>query len=226
MCHEALGYQRCKALLSFHVLTGCDQTGRFSGKSKSTWWSAFLSAAPETLHTFSRLGIGEDLPSTETLEQLEKFVVALYGGPKIKRSISTLADLRWYLFSRYQHEADKLPPTFAALKYQIYRAHFVTMVLRRSHLPLQKLPPVTNFGWEVVDELLTPVMTDQLPTPITLLEMSACSCQTKCLTRRCKCYKNGFVCTDMCKCNNCLNSDDANDNSKNFVVDSSDEDMC
>ena len=37
-CYEAVDPSRVKALLGFHTFTGCDQTGRFSGKSKTFWW--------------------------------------------------------------------------------------------------------------------------------------------------------------------------------------------
>ena len=33
-CYEAVGPRRAKALLGFHAITGCDQTGRFNGKTK------------------------------------------------------------------------------------------------------------------------------------------------------------------------------------------------
>ena len=36
-CVEAIGSDHAKAILGFHVFTGCDQTGRFNGKSKSSW---------------------------------------------------------------------------------------------------------------------------------------------------------------------------------------------
>jgi len=41
-CFENLGLKKSKAVLGFHVLTGCDQIGRFSGKAKLTWWKEFL----------------------------------------------------------------------------------------------------------------------------------------------------------------------------------------
>ena len=35
--YKTIGLVRATALLGFHALTGCDQTGRFSGKTKSFW---------------------------------------------------------------------------------------------------------------------------------------------------------------------------------------------
>ena len=79
-CYESLGPKRTEALLAFHVFTGCDQTSRFCGKSKSSWWKNFMKAHNEVLNVFKNLGIGADLPTFETLESLEGFVVELYGG--------------------------------------------------------------------------------------------------------------------------------------------------
>ena len=61
-CYESLGPKRSEALLAFHVFTGCDQTGRFCGKSKSSWWKNFMKADNEELNVFTNLGIGEDFP--------------------------------------------------------------------------------------------------------------------------------------------------------------------
>ena len=42
-----------------------------------------------------------------------------------------------------------------------------------------------------------PIMTDELPTPLALIELSVCSCKTNCCSNRC--HKNTLICTDMCK---------------------------
>ena len=206
-CYESLGPKRSEALLAFHVFTGCDQTGRFCGKSKSNWWKNFMKTDNDVLNAFAHLGIGEDLPTLETLASLEEFVVELYAGSNRSKSITSLADLRWHLFSKYQTEAEKLPPTFGALKYKIFRTHFVTMVLRRSHLAIQNLPPAQNYGWERSNQALVPMLTDNLPAPLALIELSSCSCKSSCTNNRCKCRKNGFICTDMCKCTECKNNE-------------------
>ena len=39
---EQLGPQICKAILGFHAITGCDQTGKFFGISKLSCWKAFV----------------------------------------------------------------------------------------------------------------------------------------------------------------------------------------
>ena len=54
---------------------------------------------------------------------------------------------------------------------------------------------------------LDPIMTDNLPAPLALIELSIYNCKGGCSTRRCKCFKNSLVCTDMCKCSACNNGD-------------------
>ena len=55
-CYEAIGPKHARALLGLHTLTGCDQTGRFSSKSKSFWWKQFLEADTDSLNALSELG--------------------------------------------------------------------------------------------------------------------------------------------------------------------------
>ena len=43
-------------------------------------------------------------------------------------------------------------------------------------------------------------MTDNLPAPLALIELSVYGCNGDCSTQRRKCFKNNLVCTDMCKC--------------------------
>ena len=52
----AIGPNRAEALLGFHTLTGCDQTGKFNGKSKSFWWKNFMEADTQFLDALSMLG--------------------------------------------------------------------------------------------------------------------------------------------------------------------------
>ena len=228
ICFEALGPLRSNSILGFHVFTGCDQIGRFNGKSKSSCWNTFMKTDEDVLLSFLKLGNNEDLPNLETLENLERFVVQLYGGSNYpNKDITHLAELRWHLFSKFQQDAEKLPPTMSALKYKVFRAHYVSMTLRKSHVSLQRLPPAINYGWENNNGVLVPIMTDNLPAPLALIELSVCGCQSDCCTDRCKCRKNKLVCTDMCKCNGCENSLEAYDNDDDdfdYNSDNSDED--
>ena len=55
------------------------------------------------------LGRDEHLPKLDVLEALERWIVIAYGGNKRPDTINTIPQLRWYLFSKSQLEAEKLP---------------------------------------------------------------------------------------------------------------------
>ena len=119
-CFEALGSKRAEAILGFHVLTGCDQIGRFSGKSKSSWWQEFLKCNEDALIALAKLGDEEVLPSFSTLDNIERLVVAVYGEKKKSENIERLVRLCWYFFSKFQSDAPQLPSVMSALKYKIF----------------------------------------------------------------------------------------------------------
>ena len=50
-------------------------------------------------------------------------------------------------------------------------------------------------------------MTDKLPAPVSVIEMSVCTCNTGFANQRCKFRKNKLVCTEMCQCSDCENED-------------------
>ena len=100
-CYEAIGHLRASSFLGFHTFTGCDQTGKFRGKSKSTWWKSFMESNSKTLNALSLLGSSESLPTLDVLDELESFVVQTYIGDKCPEHINTISELRWYQFSKF-----------------------------------------------------------------------------------------------------------------------------
>ena len=86
---------------------------------------------------------------------------------------------------KYQLESEKLPPTPSALKFKIHRSHYVCLIWQSS-MSKPNLPDPNMYGWETAENGLLPVTTDALPAPKAVLEMSVCSCKTKCSTNRCK----------------------------------------
>ena len=59
--------------------------------------------------------------SEETESILEKFVCSAYSPKGV--NITLLPDLRWHLFCKNMAESERLPPTIAALRQHIMRAH-------------------------------------------------------------------------------------------------------
>ena len=54
-----------------------------------------------------------------------------------------------------------------------------------------------KYGWEFSNGLLVPIITDNLLTPLGLVEISSCGCKKECFSSRCKCFKNNFVSKDL-----------------------------
>ena len=172
-------------------------------------WETYLASSPSTLQTFANLGMK---PLDENIEKhLTEFVLQLYMKSRAKR-VATLGALRWYLFSKNQTESNKLPPTRKALQQMMMRAHFTAMQWKSSHLQHPNLPDPNNYGWkwDLNREIFDPVMTTNPPAPESTIELTACGCKTGCKSDRCRCRKNKFVCTEMCRCKECENTENDN----------------
>lgn len=137
------------------------------------------------------------------------WVVYIFYFQAIKRfclDLTNLSKLRWLLFSKYQYKATQLPPIMGALNYKIFRSHYAYMILKKSHVSKQKLPSLERYSWELNGTSLDPIMIDNLPAPLALTELCICNCKGNCSTRKCQCFKNSLLCTDMFKCSRCNKS--------------------
>ena len=119
---QALGEAKTAALPAFHALSGADNTGCFSGHVKPLCWKAFLNDDEDIVGEMAKLGTAPTT-SDETMKAIEKFVCKLYVT---KKSLSTVKDLRRWLFRKKQSE--RLPPTQGALREAVLRAHYQVTV--------------------------------------------------------------------------------------------------
>jgi len=104
----ALGTLKASALPGFHALSGSDTTGSLVGKGKLTCnWKPFISSDDKTLRAFASLGTTETV-SENVASLLESFLCRVYHS---ETKYTTLAELRWWMFSTKQTLGDKLPPT-------------------------------------------------------------------------------------------------------------------
>ena len=117
---QALGPARTAALPGFHAWSGADITGSFACKGKLGCWKAFLEADEDSVTALANLGTTVQ-PTSSTIAAIEKLVCQLYQP---KMHISRVKDMRWFLFRKKQAQSEKLPPTQAALKEAILRAHY------------------------------------------------------------------------------------------------------
>ena len=75
-----------------------------------------------------------------------------YIGNRRPDPIQTIPQLRWYMFLKFQCEISNLPPTTAALKYDIFRCHYMTLAPCQSLCSLQNLTSLMNYHWESSSE--------------------------------------------------------------------------
>ena len=93
------------------------------------------------------------------------------------------------------------PPTEIDLSYRVIQAYYT----RCKSSTTNGFSSPKRCGWELNGTSLDPVMTNSLPAPLALIELSICNRKGDCSTRRCKCFKNSLVCTYMSKCSACNN---------------------
>ena len=60
------------------------------------------------------------------------------------------------------------------------------LLCQKNYLPL-----FLNYGWETVENNITPTATENSPT-LALIELSVCGCKTGCKTNHCKGSKKDF----------------------------------
>ena len=122
--------------------------------------------------------------------------------PKRPLTISNIGELRWYMFSKFQYESEKLPPTKSTLREKILRSHYTSLVWKSAHLPSPVLPDPKEFGWtwNSSEKSYESIMTKKLAAPASVIELCMCKCKTSCTSLRCMCKKDSMLCTEMCLC--------------------------
>ena len=148
---QALGPAKTAVLPAFHALSGADNTGSFSGKGKLICWKVFEKADESVTYALADLW-------EATLPVNEKFVCQLYLP---KTSITTVKELRWFLFRKKQAQSDRLPPTQAALYQAILRdyemmkwernekAHYEMMMWKSNAVTNSEMLLSQNYGWQM-----------------------------------------------------------------------------
>ncbi len=75
--------------------------------------------------------------SQEVKDELEKFVRSRYCPKDVR--ISSIPDLRWYLFCKQLAESNKLPPTLGALEAHINRVRLQSRVWCQATVMQQQI---------------------------------------------------------------------------------------
>ena len=116
----------------------------------------------------------------------------------------SLANLRHSVFIK-KIESPKiksLPPTDEAALQHVRRARLQVIIWRTAG---QQSPPdtdITQFGWSIEKNVLTPVAAISVIAPPAVLQSVACNCKSSlpCSSQRCSCHASALSCTSYCKC--------------------------
>ena len=113
-------------LLGFHAFTVCDLTGRFSGFLKATYFNTFLKSNSFVHKVLVSLGNNGDGLKEKIIDGLT-FVLDLYQSER-PSNINTFGLSLWYLFSKFQYDSGKLPPTSL-----LFVSRYIKVILCATH---------------------------------------------------------------------------------------------
>ena len=197
---DILGKEICQYLLFLHAFTGSDTTSRIYGVGKKAMLQKIINhdrLLTDCAKVFSLPHQSENLISSNG----SMAMLAIFNAKKD----DTLSSLRYKLLckkisnSKTFVKPERLPPTTDACKYHSLRVYFQVMVWMGLNGEMDPL----DWGWEVQDQKLLPIMTDEVPAPNTLLQMIHCNCSGGCSSLKCTCKKNGIACSIACgQCQN------------------------
>ena len=111
------GREKCRAIIPFDALSGCDTTSTFFGKSKkSAWktWNIYPDVTNKFLHINDNTFQEINLPSPQFVV-LQRFVVLMYDKTSVWESTNEARRL----FSKKNKSIENLPPTEDALQQHI-----------------------------------------------------------------------------------------------------------
>eukprot|EP00794_Sanderia_malayensis_P021193 gene21193-23274_t len=145
---EALGEEKCSALLYWHAFTGCDTVSSFAGKEKTSAWQCWK-AYPGATETLQRLSDSPETISEGDLTQLQRFVILMYDRSSSRTDVN---DCRRHLFTKKSRPIDVIPSTKDALHQHSLRAAYQAgYVWGQSCEKVQALPDPTFWGWKKID---------------------------------------------------------------------------
>ena len=183
---EVLGRDVCEALLGFHALTGCDQTGNFYRHSKLNCWQTFVSSPSDVIMTFQNLGVEEltsDICDGFVLQRKAKHDQQPFWTEMVFIfEISNRADTA----SSYN---ESIRASYPGGTFHHFSMEVITHCLTKSSWSMW----LCDFGWKS-DDVYQPILTTNLPAPESILELSSCKCKIGRNSGRCRCHKNSLVC--------------------------------
>ncbi|CAL4240631.1 unnamed protein product [Meganyctiphanes norvegica] len=97
-----------------------------------------------------------------------------------------------------KNNPDALPPTRDALYLHVKRAYYHSLIWKMANCPRPILPDPAEWGWEMTDIGLKPILMIKNGIPESALKFISCNCTTNCRNNRCGCRKANLPCTLYC----------------------------
>ena len=194
--YHVIGPVKTKGIIFFHTFTGCDTVSAFRNKGKKTAWQTW-DIFPEASLIFSKLSQYPPVLTDSDLEILEQFVVLLYDRSSAAVSVD---EARLEMFARKQRPYEAIPPTRAALLQHTKRAAFQAGCIWGQATQCQpEAESPADWGWKKIGEQWGLFWTANAPVAQSCEQLAKCGCKSEC-RGRCKCFRLGFTCTELCNC--------------------------
>ena len=169
----------------------------FVGRGTKTCWDIWKKF-PSVTEAFVELFQQSTEISDKVLSTLQRFTVLLYDSSYDCDNVNTA---RKKLFSSKGKTVENIPPTFDALLQHTRRAVYQAGFVWSQSLVLKpKLPCPSAWGWQMTENSWSPVWMTIPDASKCCPELKKCGCKTGCITRRCRCVKDGLQCTALCAC--------------------------
>ncbi|XP_045211013.2 uncharacterized protein LOC123562441 [Mercenaria mercenaria] len=200
---QILGQDVCSLLPFIHALTECDTTSKVHGIGKAS--ALKVLCTKQNFRDNALMFINAEIK--DDVKKLGEYaMICLFEGG----TSESLDHLRFQKFARKVScstsfvEVHSLPPTSSAAAFHSMRVYWQT----HTWMGNENLDPL-EWGWEVSDNILSPVKMTLPPAPEYLLKVIRCSCKTGCDSKRCTCRKHGLECSvgcGICRGVSCSNS--------------------
>ena len=144
---QQLGPNKCRGLLGFHSLTGCDSNSAFYGVGKKTAWSAWRDFPEATDALVYISSTPEEVPDN-IMAVLEKLVVKMYA-PSLTE-VTSVNRARFEMFHYSGKDFDHLPPTQDALRLHVLRGAYTAGYLwSQALISTPTLPYPAFWGYQL-----------------------------------------------------------------------------
>ena len=157
----------CDALLGLHAFTGCDSVSAFLGKGKKKGFE-IIQKCPQVRQAMRSLGTSWEVDD-DFLNACERLVCLLYGIDH-----NDVNGVRYQLFLTKGIQSHLLPPTRGAVYKHLLVANYQTGIWRKALEGLADIPAPHCHGWILKDGALTIDWMDEVPAPLSILELMSC----------------------------------------------------